>query len=107
MKIGIEIALDDNLPEPKLTPSPVATDEKDDNVLWLNYRADVEALNNWVTVALFMRRSIRFVLQEPDLLDNFNEFLIIRYGSNCEKRVLGYQTMIKGNFNRQSLVMVT
>ena len=41
-----------------------------------------------------MRGSIGFVVQEPEITDDFKQFLITMYGSNWEKRVLSYQTMI-------------
>ena len=46
MGIGIEFPLDKNYPEPEITPSPVAPDEKNDNFLGLDYRVDIEVLNN-------------------------------------------------------------
>ena len=55
---------------------------------------DVEALNEWATVTSFKKRSIGFVCQEPELADNFKQFLIILYDSDWEKKVLIYQTMI-------------
>ena len=77
-----------------MTPSPVVPDEDHDHFLGLYYRVDVEALDEWATVTSFMRGSIGYVVQEPDITDNFKQFLIIMYGSNWEKRVLSYQTMI-------------
>ena len=40
-----------------------------------------------------MRGSIGFVVQEPEITDDFKQFLIKMYGSNWEKRDLSYQTM--------------
>ena len=77
-----------------MTLSPVAPEENNDNVLGLYYRVDVKPLNDWVTVTQFMKGSIGFVVQEPEVTYDFRQFLIIMYGSNWEKRVLGYQTMI-------------
>ena len=44
MRIGMEIPLDPNMPEPELTPSPLAGDDGSDNFLGLFYTMDVEAL---------------------------------------------------------------
>ena len=44
MGIGVEIALDPDIPKPEVTPSPVAGDHGSDNFLWLVNRADVEVL---------------------------------------------------------------
>ena len=41
-----------------------------------------------------MRRSIGYVVQEPEITDDFKQFLMKMYGSNWEKRVLSYQTMV-------------
>ena len=82
------------MPQQKMTPSPVAADEDNDNFLGLYYLVDVEALKDWVTVTSFMKESIGFVVQEPEITDDLKQFLIKMYGSNWEKRILGYQTMI-------------
>ena len=50
MMIEIEIPLDPDMPEPELTPSPVAGDDGCDNFLGLFYRVDVEALEEWAKV---------------------------------------------------------
>ena len=78
----------------EMTPSPVAPDEDHDNFLGLYYRVDVEALDEWATVTSFMRGSIEYVVEEPEITDDFKQFPIRMYGSNWEKRVLSYQTMI-------------
>ena len=70
-----------------MTPSPVAPDEDNDNFLGLYYRVDVEALDEWAPVTIFMRGSIGFVVQEPETTDDFKQFLITMYGSNWEKRI--------------------
>ena len=95
-RLGIEIplGLSEHLPEQEMTPSPVAPNENDDNFSELSYRVDVESSNDWATVTQFMRGSIEYVVQEPDVTENFKQFLIIIYGSNWEKRVLTYQTMM-------------
>ena len=77
-----------------MTPSPVVPDEDHDHFLGLYYRVDVEALDEWATVTSLMRASIGYVVQEPEITDSFKQFLINIYGSNWEKRVLSYQTII-------------
>ena len=77
-----------------MTPSPVAPDEDHDKFLGLYYRVYVETLDEWATVTSFMRRSIGYVVQEPEITDDFKQFLIRMYDSNWEKRVFSYQTMI-------------
>ena len=77
-----------------MTPSPIAADENNDSFLRLFYRVDVEALNEWAKVTQFMKGNIGFVVQELEVTDDFRQFLIILFGSNWEKRVLGYQKMI-------------
>ena len=95
-KLGIEIplGLPEHMPQQATTPSPVAPDEDHDNFLGLNYRVDVEALDDWVTVTSFMRGSIGYVVQESEITDDFKQFLISMYGSNWEKRNFSYQTKI-------------
>ena len=95
-RLGIEIplGLPEHMPQEEMTPSPVVPDEDHDHFVGLYYRVDVEALDEWATVTSFMRESIEYVVQEPEITDNFKQFLIIMYGSNSEKRVLSYQTMI-------------
>ena len=77
-----------------MTPSPVVPDEDHDNFLGLYYRVDVEPLDEWATVTSFMRGSIGYVVQEPEITDDFKQFLIRMYDSNWEERVLSYQTMM-------------
>ena len=95
-RLGIEIplGLPEHMPQEEMTPSPVVPDEDHDHFLGLYYRVDVEALDERATVTSFMRGSIGYVVQEPEITENFKQFLIIIYGSNWEKRVLSYQTMI-------------
>ena len=92
-RLGIEIplGLPEHMPQQKMTPSPVAPDEDHDN---LYYRVDVEALDEWAAVTSFMIESIGYVVHEPEITDDFKQFLIRMYGSNWEKTVLNYQTMI-------------
>jgi len=92
--IAIPLGLPEHMPQQEMTPSPVAPGEDNDNFLGLYYRVDVEALDEWATVTSFMRGSIGYVVQEPEITDDFKQFLITMYGSNWEKRVLSYQTMI-------------
>ena len=82
------------MPQQEMTPSLVAPDEVNDNFVGLCYRVDVEALDEWATATIFMRRSIGFVVQELEVTDDFQQLLIKMYGSNWEKRLLSYQTMI-------------
>ena len=82
------------MPQQQMTPSPVAPDEDYDDFLGLSYRVDVEALDEWATVTSFIRGSIGYAVQEPEITDDFKHFLITMYGSNWEKRVLSYQTLI-------------
>ena len=51
-RLGIEIPLGlrEYLPEQERTPSPVAPNENNDNILRLIYRVDVESLDFWTTV---------------------------------------------------------
>ena len=95
-RLGIEISLGfpEHMPQQEMTPLPVAPDEYHDNFLGLHDRVDVEALDEWATVTSFMRGSIGYVVQEPQITDDFKQFLIKMCGSNWEKRVLSYQTMI-------------
>ena len=60
-----------------MTPSPVAPDEDNDNFLGLYCRVDVEALNGCDTVTRFKRGSIGFVVQDPEIPDDFRQFLIL------------------------------
>ena len=94
-RLGIEIPLGllEHMPQEEMTPSPVVPVEDHDQILGLYYRVDVEALDEWATVTSFMRGSIGYVVQEPEIPDKFKHFLIILYGSNREKRVLSYQTI--------------
>ena len=94
LRIEIPLDLPEHMPQQEMTPSPVDPDEDNDNFLGLYYRVDVEALDEWATVTSFMRGSIGYVVQEPEITDDFKQFLITMYGSNWEKRVLSYQKMI-------------
>ena len=82
------------MPEQEMAPSPVAPDEGHDKFLGLCYRVDVEALDEWATDISFMRWSNGYVVQEPEITDDFKQFLIKMYGSSWEKRVLSYQKVI-------------
>ena len=94
VEIEIPLGRPEHMPQQEMTPSPVVPDEEHDNFLGIYYRVDVEALDEWATVTSFMRGSIGYVVQEPEITDDFKKFLIRMYGSNWEKRVLSYQTMI-------------
>ena len=95
-RLGIEIplGLPEHMPQEEMTPSAVVPDEDHDHFLGLYYRVGVEALDERAAVTSFMRGSIGYVVQEPEITDNFKQFLIIMYGSNWEKRVLSYQAKI-------------
>ena len=54
---------------------------------------EVEALNDWATVTSFIKGSIGFFVEEPEITDDFKQFLIM-CGINWEKRVPGYQMII-------------
>ena len=82
------------MPQQEMTPSLVAPHEDNDKFFGLYYRMDVGALNDRATVTNLMKRSIGFVVQEAEITDDFKQFLIIMYGFNWEKRVLGYQITI-------------
>ena len=41
-----------------------------------------------------MKGSIGYLVQEPDVTEDFKQFLVIMYGSNLEKKVLTYRPMI-------------
>ena len=84
------------MPLQEMAPSPVPPDEDNDNFLGLYYRVDIEALKDWATVTSFLKGSIGFIVQEPEITDDFKQFLIVMYGSKWEKRILDYQTMIIG-----------
>ena len=76
-KCPIEILLGnpEHMLQQEMTPSPVASDEVNDIFLELNHRVDVEALDEWATVTSFMRGCIGFVVQEPEITDDFKHFL--------------------------------
>ena len=100
-RLGIEISLDlpEHLPEQELTPSSVAPNENDDNFLGLFYRVDVKSLKDWTSVTQFMRGSIGYVVKESDVTEYSKQLVFIVYGSNWDKRVLVYQTMIIEHLN--------
>ena len=72
-RVGIEIplGLPEHMPQQEMLPSPVAPDEDHDNFLGLYYRVDVEELDEWATVTSFMRGSVGYVVQEPEITDDF------------------------------------
>ena len=85
MKAGIGTFLDNNLPKSEMTPSPAAPDENKDNNLGLDYRVEVEALDDWATVTRFSSGNVGYVVQEPEITNDFQHFIITMYGSNWEK----------------------
>ena len=90
-RLGIEIplGLPEHMPQQEMTASPVAPDEDDDIFLGLYYRVVIEALDEWATVTSFMRGSIGFVVQEPEIRDDFKQLVITMNGSNWEKKSYG------------------
>ena len=84
-RLGIGIPVPEHLPEQKMTPSPVAPTQNNDIFLGLIYRVNAEFLNDWATVTQLMKENIGFVVQEPDVTEDFKPFLIIMYGSNGKK----------------------
>ena len=77
-----------------MTPSLVASDETDDNFLGLFYCVDVQSLNDWPNVTPLTRASIDYVVQEPDVTEDFKHFPFIIYGSNWEKKILAVESTI-------------
>ena len=73
-----------------MTPSPETPNKDDDNFLGFFYRVEVDSLNDWAIVTQFRR----YEVQEPDVTEDFKQFLNIMYGSNWKKKVLTYRTMI-------------
>ena len=94
MRIGIKIPLDSDMPKPKLTPSPVAGDNGSGNFLGLFYRVNVEVLEEWTNLTIFMMDSFGFSVEEPEITRNFRDFLLIMYGNNWKKQILRYTTMV-------------
>ena len=75
MRIDIEIHLDLDMPEPVLTPSPVAGDDGFNNSLGFFYRVDVEALEEWANANNFMMGGLGLSVEEPEITTNFRDFL--------------------------------
>ena len=71
MRIGIQIPLYPDKPEPELTRSTVAGDHESDNFLGPFYRVDVEALEEWAKVTNFMIGGLGFSFEEPEITSNF------------------------------------
>ena len=76
------------MPGPDMTPSPLAPDENNNNFFGLCYRADFDAIYDCSTVTRMMRGIIGYVVQEPEITDEFRQFFIIMHCSKMEKRVL-------------------
>ena len=93
-RIGIEIPLDPDMPEPELTPSAVAGDDGSDKFLRLLYHVDVEALEKWAKVTNFMTDGLGFCVEELEITTNVRDFLLKIYSSNWEKRNLCYTTRV-------------
>ena len=94
MGIGIEILLDPSMPEPELTPSPVAGDDGSDKFLGIFYRVDTEALEEWVEEINFTMGGLGSSVEELQITTTFRTFLLIMYVNNWEKRILRYTTLI-------------
>ena len=77
MRIGIEILPNPDMPEPELTPSPVAGDDGFDNFWCLFYRVYLEALEEWANATNFMMGRLEFSVEEPEVTTNFCDFLLI------------------------------
>ena len=92
MRIGIGNPLDNSLSEPELTLPPVAPNEKNDTFFGLCYRLDYEVFNDWASVTRLKRVTIVFAVQEPDITDDFKQFLINMYGLNWQKKLVAYLT---------------
>ena len=63
-----------------MAPSTVDPDKNNENFVGLYYRVDVKALIDRVTVTSCVKGTIEFVVQEPQITDDFRQFLMIRYG---------------------------
>ena len=74
MRIGIEKLLDANMPEPELSPFPVAGDLGSDNCLGLFYRVEVDALETWAKNSNFMSGSFRYSVEQPEVTEDFRDF---------------------------------
>ena len=81
-RIEIQLGLPEYMHQQEMNPSPVAPDEDHDNFLGLYYRVDVEALDEWAIVTSFMRGSIGYLVQEPEITDDFKQLLIRLCDSN-------------------------
>ena len=88
MRIGIEISLDPDMPEPQLSRSPLAGDQGSDNCLGLFCWVNVNALKTWAKVTKFMYGSFGYSVEEPEVTEDFREFFKFLYGINRESRVL-------------------
>ena len=88
LEIEVPLGLPEHMAQQEMTSSPVAPDEDKDKLLGLCFRVDVEALEEWATVTIFMEGNIVFVAQEPEITDVFKQVLIKMYGSNWAKKVL-------------------
>ena len=80
--------------ELELIPSPVAGDDGSDSSSGLLYRVDVEALEEWAKVTIFMMGGLGFSVEEPDVITNSRDFLLIKYGINWEERIHRYTTIV-------------
>ena len=67
MRIGIEIILDLDMPEPELAPFPVAGNDGSDKFLGLFFRVVVEVLEKWAKVTIFMMGGLGFSVENQKL----------------------------------------
>ena len=94
MRNGIKIPLDPDMPEPELTPSPVADDDGSDNFSGLFYRVEVEAPEEWAKVANFLVGGLGFSVEEPEITTKLRDFLLIMYENNREERIFRHTAMV-------------
>ena len=94
MRMGIDIPLDPDMPEPKLPPSCVAGDPGSDNCLGLFYLVDVDVLETWAKNSNLKSGSLVAFVEEPEVTGDFRELPKISYENNCESRVLQFTVMI-------------
>ena len=74
MRIGIEIPLDPYMPEPELTPSPVAEDHGSNEFMGFFYRVVVEALEEWANVTNIMKGGLGSSVEISEITSNFRDF---------------------------------
>ena len=93
-RIGIEIYLDPDMPEPKLSLSLVAGDPGSDSCLGLFYRVDLDALETWAKKINFLSGSFGYSVEARETTEDFRDFPKILYGNIWESRVLRFIVMV-------------